>query len=68
MMNFLKQERAMLEELLPGLDAALAAIPLMDMERPGNPSIPIYRQLARLSQIGRLFLHATCPRLGFGAL
>ncbi len=44
-MNFLKQERAMLEELLPGLDAALADLPLMDMERPGNPSIPIYRRL-----------------------
>jgi alkylation response protein AidB-like acyl-CoA dehydrogenase len=44
-MNFLKQERATLEQLLPGLDAALAAIPLMEMERPGNPAIPIYRDL-----------------------
>src|SRR6516165_8214591 len=44
-MNFLKQERETLEGLLPGLDAALARMPLLEMERPGNPSIPIYRQL-----------------------
>jgi alkylation response protein AidB-like acyl-CoA dehydrogenase len=44
-MNFLKHERATLEQLLPGLDSALAAIPLMEMERPGNPAIPIYRNL-----------------------
>jgi alkylation response protein AidB-like acyl-CoA dehydrogenase len=44
-MGFLKQERATLEVLLPGLDAALAGLPLMEMERPGNPSIPAYRRL-----------------------
>jgi alkylation response protein AidB-like acyl-CoA dehydrogenase len=44
-MNFLRQERETLEKLLPGLDAALARMPLMEMERPGNPSIPIYREL-----------------------
>ena len=44
-MRFLKSERAVLEKLLPGLDAALARIPLLDMERPGNPSIPVYRRL-----------------------
>jgi alkylation response protein AidB-like acyl-CoA dehydrogenase len=44
-MNFLRQERETLERLLPGLDAALAGIPLMEMERPGNPSIPVYRRL-----------------------
>jgi alkylation response protein AidB-like acyl-CoA dehydrogenase len=44
-MNFLRQERATLEQLLPGLDAALARIPLMEMERPGNPAIPVYRRL-----------------------
>jgi alkylation response protein AidB-like acyl-CoA dehydrogenase len=43
--NYLKQERATLERLLPGLDAALRAIPLMEMERPGNPAIPVYRRL-----------------------
>src|SRR6516164_3261356 len=44
-MNFLRQERETLEKLLPGLDAGLVAIPLMEMERPGNPAIPVYRQL-----------------------
>jgi alkylation response protein AidB-like acyl-CoA dehydrogenase len=44
-MTFLKQERLTLEEHLPGLDAALAGLPLMEMERLGNPAIPIFRQL-----------------------
>lgn len=44
-MSFLKQERATLEELLPGLDAALSRIPLMEMERPGNPALVIFREL-----------------------
>jgi alkylation response protein AidB-like acyl-CoA dehydrogenase len=43
-MNFLKQERATLEELFPGLDVALARFPLLEMEKPGNPSIPTFRQ------------------------
>ena len=43
-MNYLKQERATLEQLLPGMDAALARIPLPEMERPGNPSIPAFRE------------------------
>jgi alkylation response protein AidB-like acyl-CoA dehydrogenase len=43
--NYLKPERATLEKLLPGLDAALAEIPLLEMERPGNPAIPLYRRL-----------------------
>jgi alkylation response protein AidB-like acyl-CoA dehydrogenase len=43
-MNFLQQERTILEELLPGLDAALSGFELMEMERPGNPSIVAYRQ------------------------
>ncbi len=43
-MNFLRQERETLENVLPGLDAALARIPLMEMERPGNPSLPVYRE------------------------
>ena len=42
-MNFLAPERATLEDLLPGLDAALSRIPLMEMERPGNPSIAIFK-------------------------
>jgi alkylation response protein AidB-like acyl-CoA dehydrogenase len=44
-MNFLKQERAALEELIPGLDEALARIPLLEMERPGNPAIATFRLL-----------------------
>jgi alkylation response protein AidB-like acyl-CoA dehydrogenase len=44
-MNFMKQERATLEKLLPGLDAALARFPLLEMERPGNPAIPVFREL-----------------------
>jgi alkylation response protein AidB-like acyl-CoA dehydrogenase len=42
--NFLDTERETLERLLPGLDAALAAVPFMHMERPGNPAIEIFRQ------------------------
>src|SRR5450631_4145704 len=43
-MNFLLQERAILEELLPGLDTALSGFELMEMERPGNPSIAAFRE------------------------
>src|SRR6516225_4493540 len=44
-MNYLRQERETLERLLPGLDAALARMPFLEMERPGNPSIVTFRQL-----------------------
>jgi alkylation response protein AidB-like acyl-CoA dehydrogenase len=44
-MNFLKRERATLETLVPGLDAALAGFALLEMERPGNPSIDAFRRL-----------------------
>src|SRR5687768_9658947 len=44
-MNFLRQERATLEALLPGLEAALAGVSLLEMERPGNPAIAAFRQL-----------------------
>ena len=44
-MGFLKRERATLEQLLPGLDAALAGIPLLEMEPPGNPAIVTFRRL-----------------------
>jgi len=43
-MKFLQQERAVLEELLPGLDSAISGFELMEMERPGNPSIITYRE------------------------
>jgi alkylation response protein AidB-like acyl-CoA dehydrogenase len=44
-MNFLKQERVALEKVLPGLDSALGQIPLLAMERPGNPSIATFKSL-----------------------
>jgi alkylation response protein AidB-like acyl-CoA dehydrogenase len=37
------RERVALEQLLPGLDAMLVAVPLMAMERIGNPSIAAFR-------------------------
>lgn len=43
-MKFLLQERTILEELLPGLDATLSGFELMEMERPGNPSIAAFRE------------------------
>jgi alkylation response protein AidB-like acyl-CoA dehydrogenase len=44
-MSFLNRERSTLETFLPGLDTALAAIPLLEMERIGNPSIAAFRKL-----------------------
>jgi alkylation response protein AidB-like acyl-CoA dehydrogenase len=44
-MGFLRRERATLETLIPGLDDALAAIPLLEMERRGNPSLAVFRNL-----------------------
>ncbi len=44
-MNFLKQERAVLEEFLPTLEAKLRKIPLLEMESKGNPAIQIFREL-----------------------
>ena len=43
-MNFLDTEREALERLLPGLDEALAALPLTEMERRGNPAIEVFRR------------------------
>jgi alkylation response protein AidB-like acyl-CoA dehydrogenase len=42
-MKFLARERLVMEKFLPGLDSRLAAIPLMDLEMPGNPGIEWYR-------------------------
>ena len=44
-MNFLKRERTILEQFLPSLDAKLAAIPLTDIERPGNVGLATLREL-----------------------
>lgn len=42
-MSFLDTERDVLERLLPGLDATLAAYPLAELERPGSPAIAAFR-------------------------
>jgi alkylation response protein AidB-like acyl-CoA dehydrogenase len=44
-MNFLKRERTTLEQFLPSLDAKLAAIPLMEIEQPGNAGLAMLREL-----------------------
>jgi len=38
-MNFLKRDRATLEQFLPSLDARLAEIPLTEIEQPGNSGL-----------------------------
>jgi alkylation response protein AidB-like acyl-CoA dehydrogenase len=43
-MHFLERERATLHEFLPGLDEELAKIPLLEMERPGNPALKLFRE------------------------
>ncbi|PWI41643.1 acyl-CoA dehydrogenase family protein [Streptomyces sp. ICBB 8177] len=42
-MNFLNVERATLEELVPGLDQALAGHPLEELERAPSPAITAFR-------------------------
>ncbi|SDM31000.1 acyl-CoA dehydrogenase family protein [Allokutzneria albata] len=42
-MRLLAQEREVCERYLPGLDATLGAIPLMELESQGNPGIELYR-------------------------
>lgn len=44
-MNFLKKDRGTLEKFLPSLDAQLAAIPLTEIEKPGNPGLAMVRNL-----------------------
>src|SRR5437762_12976043 len=41
--NFLREERALLERYMPGLDAALAAHPLEVLEARGNPGIKLLK-------------------------
>jgi alkylation response protein AidB-like acyl-CoA dehydrogenase len=43
-MSYLERERQTLESLLPGLDAALAELPLELSERPGSPAIELFRE------------------------
>ncbi|MFE0251634.1 acyl-CoA dehydrogenase [Streptomyces sp. NPDC059010] len=42
-MRFLARERSTIDNLLPGLDQALAGHPLLDLERPGTPGIQEFR-------------------------
>ncbi|GAA3245980.1 acyl-CoA dehydrogenase family protein [Streptomyces labedae] len=43
-MRYLQRERAIVEELLPGLDQLLAATPLSELEAPGAPGIGLFTQ------------------------
>ena len=43
-MTLLNKERGTLSKLLPSLDSALSDIPLDLMEKPGNPSIAVFRE------------------------
>ncbi|HSD47607.1 MAG TPA: acyl-CoA dehydrogenase family protein [Pyrinomonadaceae bacterium] len=43
-MTLLTRERETLNALFPSLDDELAALPLMQMEQPGNPAIPLFRE------------------------
>jgi alkylation response protein AidB-like acyl-CoA dehydrogenase len=42
--NFLRHERDCLERYLPGLDKQLAEVPLLDLERPNNAGLSMFRQ------------------------
>lgn len=42
-MHYLQREREPLETLLPGLDAALAAVPLSELEQPAGPGVAAFR-------------------------
>jgi alkylation response protein AidB-like acyl-CoA dehydrogenase len=42
--NFLRSARDCLDRYLPGLDKQLAEIPLLELERPGNESLALFRQ------------------------
>jgi alkylation response protein AidB-like acyl-CoA dehydrogenase len=43
-MRSLDQARATCEDFLPGMCAALSAIPLLDLEKPGNDGIGLFRR------------------------
>ena len=43
-MNFLRRERDCLEHYLPRLDKRLAEVPLLDLERPDNPGLSMFRE------------------------
>ncbi|MGW7451070.1 acyl-CoA dehydrogenase family protein [Streptomyces sp. NPDC054787] len=43
-MRFLQRERAVVEELLPGLDQELASVDLADLEAAGGPALKLFRE------------------------
>jgi alkylation response protein AidB-like acyl-CoA dehydrogenase len=43
-MQFLTVERETMERFLPGLDAALGAVPFDELEQPGNPALRLFRE------------------------
>lgn len=43
-MEFLAQERQTLERYMPGLDCSLAKIPLLELEKRGNPGLAMFRE------------------------
>jgi len=43
-MELLAEERATLDTFLPGLDGALAEVPMMDLEQHGSPGPELYRK------------------------
>ena len=43
-MEFLAQERQTLERYMPGLDCALAKLPLLELEKRGNPGLGLFRE------------------------
>jgi alkylation response protein AidB-like acyl-CoA dehydrogenase len=43
-MEWLAAERKTLEAFIPGLDAGLAGLPLLELEAPGNVGLRLYRQ------------------------
>jgi alkylation response protein AidB-like acyl-CoA dehydrogenase len=44
-MNLLRTERDTLDAYIPGLDKYLSAIPLLELEKPGNGALPAFREL-----------------------
>lgn len=43
-MTLLERERDTLERAIPSLDGALTALSFEEMERPGNPGLPLFRE------------------------
>lgn len=60
----MKQERSVLNELLPGLDEKLVKLSLTETEQPGNPGIALYRDCGGV----RLMIPKAQGGLGASAL